>query len=314
MNTSYFQVRNQCPACSSSNLQTLYKNRFDQPPVKDYLVDFYSSQGRIEFSYLENANYILDECNECGLIFQKEIPNDELMERLYEYWMDPKLRFEYHQKMDDLNHYQYYAREITQLIALFKKSPSELKFFDFGMGWGKWALMAKAFGCDSYGSELSQERINHARSNGLKVITWDEFPQHKFDFINTEQVFEHIPKPLETLRHLRTALSPDGLIKISVPTANNIEHRLKLMDWTAKKGSNISLNPVAPLEHINFYRRRSLVKMASEAGLKEVLIPVKNQYTYTTDWGGIKKIIKNFSRPIFLNIFRTQNYLFFKIA
>jgi 2-polyprenyl-3-methyl-5-hydroxy-6-metoxy-1,4-benzoquinol methylase len=314
MNKKYFDIRTRCPACGSTSAKVIYQNPFNTSPVKDYLIDFYSSQGPIELSYLENGNYILEECFVCDLIYQKEIPNDELMERLYEYWMDPKGRFDYYEKNAGLKHYLNYAQEITRVMAYLNKRPSDLKIFDFGMGWGKWALMAKAFGCDAYGSELSTERINNAKSNGLKVIEWDEFDKYQFHFINTEQVFEHIPDPLETLRHLRKALAPDGIIKISVPTATNIEYRLKKMDWKAKKNSRNSLNPVAPLEHINFFRRKSIVRMAEEAGLKEVLIPIRKQYQYTSDWGGVKKIAKNLFQPISLNILRSYNYLLFKHA
>jgi SAM-dependent methyltransferase len=172
--------------------------------------------------------------------------------------------------------------------------------------------MAKAFGCGAYGSELSKDRIAYAQSNGLKVVEWDELPMHQFNLINTEQVFEHIPNPLETLRHLKKALAPGGLIKISVPTANDIQRRLKIMDWKAKKTTKNSLNPVAPLEHINFYRRNSIIKMAGIAGLEEVLIPLKTQYQYTTGWTGLKKIAKNFYNPISKNTLKKINYLFFQ--
>lgn len=314
MVNSHFVIRESCPGCASTAVKTLYQQPFCEPPIKDYLTDFYSSRGKIEFEYLEGSEYILNECSSCGMIFQKQIPNNHLMDRLYGNWLDPEKTFNAHHKKDGLPYYAYYAQEIMQMIAYFNKTPSELKFFDFGMGWGRWALMAKAFGCDAYGSELSKERVEYAISNGLKVVQWEEIPKYKFHMINTEQVFEHIPEPLETLRHLKKSLAEGGLIKISVPTANNIEQRLNIMDWRAKKTTKNSLNPVAPLEHINFYRRNSIVKMAEIAGLKEVLIPIKIQYRYTNDWGGIKKIARNFYNPISKNLLKKLNYLFFKTA
>jgi len=271
MNTPWFEKRKNCPACASDKFRTIYKSPYDGGPVKDYLVDFYSPHGMIEFDYLDGASYVLCECDLCGLIFQRDIPNNILMERLYNYWIDPQKVFMQHQKQDDLGYYSCYAQEIMQIIAYFETMPSSLCFFDFGMGWGKWAQMAKAFGCDSYGTEFSLDRIEYGKSNGIKIIKWEEIPQHRFDFINTEQVFEHIPEPLQTLRHLKTALKPHGLLKISVPSSNDIERRLKIMDWKAPKGSRNSLNSVAPLEHINCFRRESIAKMASEAEMKEVL-------------------------------------------
>jgi 2-polyprenyl-3-methyl-5-hydroxy-6-metoxy-1,4-benzoquinol methylase len=278
-------------------------------------VDFYQPQGMVEFEYLNEASYILCECDLCGLIFQRDIPNDILMERLYEHWIDPQKVFSQFQTQDNLGYYACYAEEIMQIIAYFEttaSSSSSLCFFDFGMGWGQWALMAKAFGCDSYGTELSLERIEYAKTNGIEIIKWEEIPQHSFDFINTEQVFEHISEPLQALRHLKTALKSQGLIKISVPNGNDIERRLKIMDWKAPKDSRNSLNPVAPLEHINCFRRASLIKMANEAGMEEVSIPIMVQYKYMTDWSSPKRIAKNILRPIYRNLLKKQNYVFLR--
>jgi 2-polyprenyl-3-methyl-5-hydroxy-6-metoxy-1,4-benzoquinol methylase len=199
-----------------------------------------------------------------------------------------------------------------QIISWFKKAPSSLSFFDFGMGWGEWALMAKAFGCRSYGSELSKICLEYANSNGINIVSWDEIPQSQFDFINTEQVFEHISNPLQTLCHLKKGLKADGLLKISVPTVNFMERRLRIMDWNSHKGTRNSLNPVAPLEHINFYRRTSLIMMANLSGMKEVFLPIKNQYQYTTEWVGVKRIAKNMLLPIFRNILKRRNIIFLK--
>jgi 2-polyprenyl-3-methyl-5-hydroxy-6-metoxy-1,4-benzoquinol methylase len=179
-------------------------------------------------------------------------------------------------------------------------------------GGGAWALMVKGFGCNSYGCELSDDKINYAQSNGINTLTWDEIPRYNFDFINTEQVFEHLANPLETLTYLKSSLKVNGIIKISVPTANNIKRRLSLMDWSASKGTKNSLNPVAPLEHINCYSRTSLVRMANIAGLEEIKLRLKTQYKYLSCAGGINKILTNLFQPIKRNILQKENHLFFQ--
>jgi len=312
MSHPWFVARDKCPACASGDFRTIYQSQYDKPPIRDYLAGFYSPRGMVEFEYLEGATYNLCECDVCGLIFQRDIPNESLMERLYEHWIDPRKSFTQHQEQDGLGCYAYYAQEIMQIIAYLGKGPPSLSFLDFGMGWGRWALMAKAFGCDSFGLELSAERIQHAKSNGIKVIEWGDIPRYRFDFINTASVFEHIPEPLQTLRHLSSGLKADGLLKISVPAAPDIERRLKIMDWRSPKGSRNSLNPVAPLEHINFFRRRSLAKMAVQAGLDEVFIPIRVQYQYLTDWTGTKKIAKNLLLPLYRTFSKRHNYIFLR--
>jgi hypothetical protein len=105
-----------------------------------------------------------------------------------------------------------------------------------------------------------------------------------FDFINTEQVFEHIAAPLDTLTMLAAALRREGLIKISVPDARDLKRRLNVMDWTAPYGSRNSLNDTIPLIHVNSFTHRSLVRMAQLAGLEPVNIPLRLQYIYATNW------------------------------
>lgn len=312
MTNPYFLTREICPICSSDDIRIVYEHPYIEEPIRGYLDSYYSPQGGVEFCYLENVTYTLMECKNCFLIYQKYIPNDELMERLYDRWIDPELAFIRHLELDNLDYFSSIAQEIMQLLAYFGKVPSELNFFDFGMGWGKWALMAKAFGCNSYGSELSKKRIDYSGSNGINIVNWEEISQHQFDFINTEQVFEHLPSPLNTLLHLKNSLKEGGLIKISVPTGIGIVRKLKLMDWEAEKGTRNSLKAVTPLEHINFFRRRSLIKLATIAGLYEIFMPLKIQYQFITNWRGSNRIAMNLLLPIIRNILKKQNYLFFR--
>ena len=215
-----------------------------------------------------------------------------------------------HRKRDSVYHFSGYTQEILSVILYFKSKPSQISVFDFGMGWGKWCYMAKAFGCDTYGTELSETRIEYAKRNGIKVITWDEIPEYKFDFINTEQVFEHIPNPLDTLRYLRDSLKPRGLIKISVPNGKNIKKKIKIGDWMAPKGSKNSLNYVSPLEHINCYTRTSVIEMADHAGLVRVRLPLFLQIASAMPWNTPKRILKNIVIPFYRDLFGI--HLFFR--
>jgi SAM-dependent methyltransferase len=166
------------------------------------------------------------------------------------------------------------------------------------MGFGTWCYLAKGFGCHAHGTELSQTRIDYAK--GIDVIAWKDIPGYRFDFINTEQVFEHLSEPLEVLGYLRQSLKPNGLIKINVPDGWDLKKRLAAWDWETLKqyqlsetpegeveriktiwdwqppdgdGSENSLLAVAPLQHINAFHYESLVRMAESVGLKPVALP-----------------------------------------
>lgn len=253
----------------------LYSAPFTQPPISNYLEQFYSPVGGIEFDFLGDANFVVDECLECGLIYQRLVLDDNFMTKLYEKWIDPNRIFLSKVKNRKVEYYSRLAREIELCIKYFGRKPSELKLLDFAMGWGEWCRMAQAYGCSAFGVELSQTRIEYAKSFGISVIKWEEIPEHRFDFINAEQVFEHIANPLETLQYLCTALKGGGIIKISVPNGWDIKRRLGILDWTALKGSENTLYPISPLEHINCFTHDSLLKMAFLAGLFPIQIPTK---------------------------------------
>ncbi len=312
MAETYFVKRDGCPGCMSADYKTVYACGFLKSPLKEYLESFYSTQGGIDFEYLKDGEFILNECSNCGLIYQQEIPNDFLMKEIYEKWIKPQTTEQPRTQKESLYDASLRAQEVMMLIAYLSAGSSPLKFFDFGMGWGKWCLMAKAFGCDVYGTDLSKPKIEHAKSLGIKVITWDDIPNHAFDFVNTEQVFEHLPEPLETLQHLKTSLKPEGLIKISVPDGVNIKRNLRISDWTEPKDSKNSITPVTPLEHINCFNRASLITMAEKAGLELVKIPLTIQYAYATHWKPIKPALKNILRPLYRDVLQRGTSLFFR--
>jgi SAM-dependent methyltransferase len=200
----------------------------------------------------------------------------------------------------DLGYYQRISKEIENIINYFGVLPGKLEFLDFGMGWGHWCHMAGAYGCIAIGFEISQSRINYANSVGIKTVKWENIPDRRFDFINTQQVFEHVDKPFETLVHLRGSLKPKGIIRICVPDGSDIKRRLQINDWMAAKGSQNSLNSVAPLEHLNCYSYESLVYMADLAGL----IPIEMQgKTNSSPPKIIDTSIRDIIRPFYKRLF-----------
>ncbi|MDY7076052.1 MAG: class I SAM-dependent methyltransferase [Chloroflexota bacterium] len=266
-----FSLRDSCPCCESRSCTTLCRVGFTESPIREHLDSFYSPIGGVEFEYLAGSDYVLNECRNCGLIYQQEIPNESLMFKLYEQWIDPERVFERYTNRHSARYFVWVTKEIATAIEYLDMMPNQVKFLDFALGWGNWCLIAKGFGCDVYGTELSQVRIDRAEASGIKVISWEEIPDYQFDFINAEQVFEHLADPFETLVHLKRALKPGGVIRINVPDGGDIKRRLQVWDWQAPRDSENCLNPVAPLQHINCYTHQVLVKMGQRAGFGEIV-------------------------------------------
>lgn len=290
----HFATRDNCPACLSMHSETLCAHNYAEPPMSKYIKAFYDATGPgAEFEYLDGAHYVLKECTNCKLIYQYEVPAPALMGRLYERWLEPEAVRRLVAGDRSAQFYLWCAAEITRVLRFLGRPLEEVRFLDFGMGWGNWCLIAKGFGCEVFGTELSGVRVEYARRMGVEPVPWERLGEQRFDFINAEQVFEHLANPLETLRHLRVALKPDGLIRINVPPGTDIKHRLAIGDWLAPPDSDRSLNDVAPLQHINCFNFESLVAMARLAGLEEVKVEADLLQPATTG-GRLKSAVRQY--------------------
>ncbi len=82
-----------------------------------------------------------------------------------------------------------------------------------------------------------------------------------------DQVFEHLPKPRETLEELAQTLRPGRILRIAVPNGEGLDRDMRRTDWQASKDA------LHPLEHINCFTSRTLKTLASCAGLTLLDIP-----------------------------------------
>lgn len=257
--TKNFIFRPYCELCQSDEKQILLSREFSHPSVWEFLATYY--EGRIDKHDLAGGKYEIAKCSKCGFIWQTHVLNDELMDKLYSVWISPEQSF-IKKNQADVTLYSAYAREVEYISFLLNKKPFEINVLDFGMGWGYWCLMAKAFRYNVSGLELSQERTDFARENAINVIGWSDISSDRFDFINAEQVFEHLSNPLETLKSLVGSLSKGGFIRISVPDGRKIEQELRNPEWKPSK------NAIQPLEHINCFTYKTLLKLGELADLK----------------------------------------------
>ena len=113
-----------------------------------------------------------------------------------------------------------------------------------------------------------------------------------------------MPDPFGTLEYLKNALEPKGLIKIGVPNGTGIEQKLRVMDWTAPRGTPHSLMTVHPLEHINCFNRQALLRMTTRAGLNPIALPLNILYIShdltTLINKPLARVIKGIFRPLLL--------------
>lgn len=301
--THYFYKRIFCPACGGSIFNSIFHSRFDLPPISNYITNFYGAERVTE---LADRIYKLDQCQECTLVFQRYIGDESFLSNLYGNWLSTKE----HQSNADSASTHYLAtphttRDGHELMWASKhlgKPLTAMRVLDYGMGWALWARIAKELGCEPYGFDLSIIRMDAAAQYGIKVLEYDNFPAESFDFINTEQVFEHVSDPLKLAAKLSKSLRPGGILKVSVPNGSDIIKRLNIGNWAAAKGTKQSLNAAAPLEHINCFNEKALIRMGRTANLTPIKKSILNQFAFLSHKHSIslshpKEALKAFIRP-----------------
>jgi SAM-dependent methyltransferase len=260
--------RERCPACEETSRRTLYRASFLTPPLRDYLVGFYPQLPSEDLALLAECEYVLEECSACGLIWQRFAPGRQLLVRIYGTWAAAAsggpLRH------DTLAYQRAAVEEILLALELAGRPPSQVSVLDFGMGWGRWPRVAAAFGCRAAGVEVDDTAAAFAGAHGVEVFALEELPERSFDFVNCEQVFEHLVDPRSSLAALSRSLAPDGWLKLGVPDGRRVRRLIRNPDWAAPKGTRRSLNAVAPLEHLNCFTVRSLDLLAERSGLRRV--------------------------------------------
>lgn len=262
--------RSSCPVCYTLASRPFLTRPYDADPIRGYLRRFY--RDRLDESMLVGCQFELCRCDDCGLVFQRWVPNVEFLDYLYGdvAKADPSEVA----RRRDLSVRLNYQHDIERLVRYFGDE-SRTRVLDFGAGTGTWLQMAAALGCHTTACELDPSVADRLRQLGHEALVLDEMTSGTFDFINTEQVFEHLVEPMEVLAALVNRLRPGGLVRISVPNGGNLDDLLKDEDWTAPKGTAASLNCVTPLEHLNCFDHDSLTRLAVDAGLEPFVYPLR---------------------------------------
>lgn len=297
-----FVARRACPACAAPDPRTLYRSRFDEGGIAAFVRTYYHADPAL----LNAGEYRLERCHACGLTFQGLIGDERLLETLYTDWVaepqDPEAEIDTYRA--DIRNVRLSrdAHEVMAAASYLGTPLARLRTLDYGMGWALWARIAARLGCQSFGSDLAQPRMAFARQHGVEAVTDAQIADLSFHFINTEQVFEHVPQPLDLLRRLKGALLPGGVVKISVPSGTGADGIVSMLSGGRYTGDYPSIMPVQPLEHVNSFTPRSLAAMAEAAGMKVVRPSYWHRYAFLRHRGTLslaqpKRLVKEMVRP-----------------
>lgn len=172
--------------------------------------------------------------------------------------------------------YKFSCRHQLFVKLINKFVPNkEAKILDVGCGLGDLLLLLRKDGYqNTVGIDHSQIAVNICRKNGFNVIKAslaEELPieirSNKWDVIILGDILEHIYVPVQVLLQLRTLLTDDGKIIVSVPNAGWIMNGLLLSFVPQLLWLSVMF---ASWTHIKFFTLYSLKKELINCGYEIV--------------------------------------------
>jgi 2-polyprenyl-3-methyl-5-hydroxy-6-metoxy-1,4-benzoquinol methylase len=261
--------RKNCPICISNKFKILFSLPYHDSQIQQFFKNYYQESINLYLEELKRYDYVIQECLNCSLIFQKYIPSDKFSKTLYEEIINEKESKIKKEKLSTVG----YFKDFELFKKIFKKENSDISIIEFGSGNGDWAYEAKKLNFDITVTEHSKNRIEVLKKKGLKICININECNDKFDIIYSNQVFEHISNPAETLKLLKPLLKKDGYIYLKFPSAFMFKNKLK-MNYQPKKDCAI------PLEHINILNRKTFLFLIKDLNLEISYFNRHSIFTY----------------------------------
>lgn len=307
----FFVERRNCPVCTSARSSVLYCSPMAENPIRGFLERHYKNQGTIDWKYLVGTDYVLCDCAECGLIYQRYAPTEILVRYIYNHLISPSVLTEIETDRLTIDNFEKIAGELSCLFRLLDKHPTKIRFLDYGFGHARWARVAKAMGAKVFGTELSSEKIALARTLGIEIVPDEVLVGMRFDLVHTEQVFEHLVAPAHEFHKLAKVLSCDGILKVAIPPQGSIRRQLKAHGVRDQDYTSILV--VGALEHLNAFSPRSMQVLAKRYDLR-LTSRVRRQTIPFDPWGGVRLagFLARVSRVTLRPLRRDSGYYLFR--
>lgn len=163
----------------------------------------------------------LVKCTNCNFIFTERKPTEE---ELIDYYSNNYDRTRY---LSPITIKRFH--EILDSFEPFRKTG---KLLDVGAGYGFFMEVAKERGWDVYGTEITDEAVQHCESKGLKMFKGDigslSLDQESFDVVVSIEVIEHLNTPSMFVSEVNKVLRKGGVFYLTTPNFNSyLRYQLK---------------------------------------------------------------------------------------
>jgi SAM-dependent methyltransferase len=211
-------------------------------------------------SAFSRRDFALRGCETCGLAFVADPRTDfaQLYDAAYYAGDGADAMVDYVEEMANPRTVREYEwRGITRLVRQVAPAP-DVKWLDYGCGLGGLVRYARAHGISQvYGFDEGWSAEWAARHD-IPFLGRDALSDHEgtFDVVTAIEVIEHVPTPVDLMRHIAALLKPGGTFILT--TGNSAPHRADLASWSY----------VHPDVHVSYFEPRTLAEVYRRAGLE----------------------------------------------
>ncbi len=206
-------------------------------------------------------------CLSCGLTFRYPLPTRSEIQKLYDQEKLLKTRYfqglkkNYDQKNPAIS---IYKEELENLNKITKPS----RILDIGCAYGAFLDLARIYGWEPYGLEVSKVSSAYAKKAfKLPIFTGTlseaKYPSNFFKVVTMWDLIEHLSEPLTTLIESRRILEKNGILLILTINTDSLMGKLA-------NSLDVTKDFLYDLQHTYFFSNQTLMKMLQKAGFKKI--------------------------------------------
>lgn len=231
-----------CTICKSDNIVELYPEDIDL----NKLIFTY------EFTPESQKTFRVVSCQNCTHIFCSPIPKN-----IYKNYLDVADK-EY------LRHSQTRKLSAQSVLNIMKNYVPNGRLLDIGCATGDFLSVARDFGYNVEGLELSKWSSEIVGRKGIKVHrkllkSLSQRLPKRYDIITMWGVIEHFQNPFDEMIYINKLLKPGGILGIWTGDANGIVSRILGRRWWYWQG-----------QHIQYFTNNSLNLLGNTTGFEHI--------------------------------------------
>lgn len=161
---------------------------------------------------------------------------------------------------------------------------------------------------DAEDAKKAKAKLRYVFNGSIEDAKKTKIKKQKYDYIVFLDVIEHLYKPSEILKDIKSLLGNNGGIVFSIPNMEHISVRLKLFEGKFGYGETGLLDNT----HLHFYSKKEIIYLFSKSGyIINKLFFTEAKYSTDLIKAELNKLgITKFNSNLIENLTKPESYIF----